>query len=519
MADVKVWYVNSNGQTYGPYAGDEVISMLKDNTIQFSDYIFKEGFQGWEYIYNVAEFDRRILFPGGDQPLVEAPKESAPAEQAPTTETETPIKEGEDLWYVHDGENQLGPYTSSYIKESLNNKTLFWTYYVWRDGFENWVQIKNCKEFDRRTKPRGESPIGLGITTDYEQIRQEAVNEIPKADYGDVSHPSNFQYGVSELEQQELKGKYPIKAIVTLILIAATLFGVVKSYPWFIIRARETKAMKMYEKGVELVEQKKYEEGFDILSDLSDMYPNTKAARKEENYVRSKEPMIKSHIADEGRKVRKLIEEYVKTYGVLPANAIDISYSPSFWMKYFGEIYYKKDQFGKVWLMVKGTRIPVDSYVFTIEGTNNELENDLTAVEFESKSQNFIKLVYTGTRTNVKPLEVPQLLKRDTIVIEIDSKGQPKKKEIKKEVKKEIKKEVKEPEQPQVVEEEEDNQSDEALIIDDSGGSKKKINKFLKSPREEEEEAASASANAGTDNANVNSDDEYKDEINKIRER
>ena len=415
MAENKIWYVNTNGQTYGPYTRDEVIPMLRDGSVKYSDYIFREGFNGWEYIYNVQDFDRRLLNPGGDQPLVEAPKETIPAEQVVAAETAG--KEGEDLWFVHDGENQLGPYTSIYIREALSNKTLFWTYYVWREGFDNWVQIKNCREFDRRTKPRGESPVGLDITTDIGQIKQQATTSIPKAEgamYSDVSQPANFQYGVSELEQEELKGKYPVKAIVILILIAAALFAVVRSYPYFVIKAKEDKALKMYDQGVALVEQKKYAEGFDILSDLSDMYPNTKAARKEQNYIRSKEPVIKSQIADEARKIKKSIEDYVKRYGILPANAVDISYVQSFWVKYYGEVYYKKDPSGKVAVMIKGNRIPVEGYVFSMEG-NNESESDLTQIEFDAKAQGFIKMVYAGVRTNIKPVEVPQLLKKEAV--------------------------------------------------------------------------------------------------------
>ncbi|MCX6111795.1 MAG: DUF4339 domain-containing protein, partial [Proteobacteria bacterium] len=411
MAENKIWYLNTNNQTYGPYTRDEVISMLKDNSVKFSDYIFKEGFNGWEYIYNVKDFDRRLLFPGGDQPLVEVPKAATPVEQVETAKVQ--IKEGEDLWYVHDGENQLGPYTSSYIKEALNDKTLFWTYYIWREGFDNWVQIKNCREFDRRTKSRGESPVGLDITTDFNEIKEQAVNTIPKAEYGDVSQPANFQYGVSELEQEELKGRYPVKAIVSLIAITLVLFGVVRLYPWFIIRAKENKAMKMYDQGVAFIEQEKYSQGFNLLSDLSDMYPSTKAARKEQNYIRSKEPVIKAQLADEGRKVKKSIEEYVKKYGLLPANAIDISYIQPFWMKYFGEIYYKKDQSGKISVIVRGNKSPVDGYVFTLETSNNEMESDLTQAEFDSRVQGFIKLIHTGTRTNIKPVEMPQLLKKE----------------------------------------------------------------------------------------------------------
>jgi len=494
--------------------------MLKDGSVKFSDYVFKEGFNGWEFIYNVQDFDRRLLFPGGDQPLVEVPKASVPTEQMEVAEATS--TEGQDLWYVHDGENQLGPYTSNYIKESLENKTLFWTYYVWREGLENWVQIKSCKEFDRRTKPRGESPIGLDITTDLNEIKSQAVNVIPQANYGDVSQPSNFQYGVSQLEQEELKGKYPIKAIMILVAITVVLFSVVRLYPWFILRAKENKAMRMYDQGVAFIEQEKYVQGFDLLSDLSDMYPSTKAARKEQNYVRSKEPVIKAQLSDEGRKIRGSVESYVKKYGILPANAVDISFIQSFWLKYFADAYYKKDQSGRISIMVRGTRSPVDGYVFTIEASNNETETELNQAEFDSKAQGFIKLLYTGARTNIRPINMPQLLKKETIQPQtqeqIKEKEQPafkKRERVKKEVK------DKEPVEKDL-KDEEATQNDEAAVVDDKEKDletaadvvpKRRINKTFKSLKDEENSPAEDAADTAP------SSDEFKDEINKIREK
>ncbi len=526
MTEAKVWYLNSNNQTYGPYGRDEVITMLKDGSVKFSDYIFKEGFNGWEYIYNVQDFDRRLLFPGGDQPLIEVPKASVPTEQMEAAEAKG--KEGQDLWYVHDGESQLGPYTSNYIKESLNNKTLFWTYYVWREGLDNWVQIKSCREFDRRTKPRGESPTGLDITTDFDEIKNQAVNTIPQADYGDVSQPSNFQYGVSELEQEELKGKYPIKAIMVLIAITVVLFSVVRLYPWFILRAKENKAMKMYDDGVAFIEQEKYTQGFDLLSDLSDMYPSTKAARKEQNYIRSKEPVIKAQLSDEGRKIRSSVESYVKKYGILPANAVDISFIQSFWMKYFADAYYKKDQNGRISIMIKGNRNPVDGYVFAIEASNNETESDLTQTEFDARAQGFIKLSYTGTRTNIKPIDVPQLLKKEMTPQQTQEQLKEKEQPVIKK-KERTKKEPKEKDNGEKdLKDEESNQNDEAVVADDKEADmatdvppimpKKRMNKVLKTIKEEDngsvdDTAAAAAAETAPSN------DEYKDEINKIRER
>ena len=410
MAEKKTWYINSKSQTYGPYDNEEVFGLIREGIIEYSDYIFKEGFKGWEYLYNVPDFDRRLLNPGGGQPIVEIPKEAVSVDSVDVKQAES--KDGEELWYVHDGESQIGPYTSNYIKEALDKKTVFWTYYVWRDGFDNWVQIKDCKEFDRRTKPRGDSPVGLDITTDYKEIKEKAVKLIPQAEgelYKATSNPANFQYGVSNLEQEELKGKYPVKAITILFLVAAALFGIIRAYPWLMLSIRENRAMNMYEKAVGLVEQKKYEEGFNLLTNLVETYPTTRAVRREKNYIRSKEPSIKSYLADEGRNIKKQIDEYIRIYGVLPVNSIDINYMPSFWMKDFGEIYYTKDMFGRTSVMVRGVRFPVDAYVFSSDSNKRETENDLTQQEFLGKSRNYTKLVYTGTRSNVRPVVVPRI--------------------------------------------------------------------------------------------------------------
>ena len=280
MTENRVWYVNTNRKTFGPYTKDEVIQMLKNSTLKFNDYVFKEGYNDWDFLYNVADFDRRLIMADGGQPLVEAPKEEVPVEASAAT------PEGEDLWFVHDGEHQMGPYNANYIKEALNNKTIFWTYYVWRDGFENWVQIKECKEFDRRKVPRGQAPVNAGITTDFTEIKKQAVPTIDQNRdmYGNIDQPASSQYGLTEDDQEELKGKYPVKAIVLLIVISTVLFGAVRMYPRIIhntkVKMRENKATAMYDDAQNLIKQNKFDQAYEMLFDLNDMYPDTKASRK-----------------------------------------------------------------------------------------------------------------------------------------------------------------------------------------------------------------------------------------------
>jgi hypothetical protein len=196
---------------------------------------------------------------------------------------------------------------------------------------------------------------------------------------------------------------------MVLVLVAAALFGIVRAYPWLMMSIRENRAMNMYGKAVTLVEQKKFEEGFLLLNDLVESYPTTKAARRQQNYIRSKEPSIKAYLADEARNIKKQLDEYLRIYGVLPANAIDINYIPSFWVKDFGEIYYRKDLMGKANVIMRGTRFPVDSYIFSLDVNNRESESDLTQQEFLVRSRGYVKLAYTGTRSNVRPVIVPRM--------------------------------------------------------------------------------------------------------------
>ena len=215
----------------------------------------------------------------------------------------------------------------------------------------------------------------------------------------------------------------------------------------------------------------------------------------------------------------------MKKYGILPANAVDISFIQSFWMKYFGDAYYKKDQSGRISMMVRGIRIPVDGYVFTIETSNNETESDLTQAEFDLRAQGYIKLSYTGVRTSIRPIEMPQLLKKE-VTIPQQTQEQIKEKEqsvIKK--KERIKKEVKEKDTGEKdLKDEESNQNDEAVVSDDKDVEpssdtvvlppKKRIGRAFKAPKEEDNGAVDDTAADAAPGG-----DEFKDEINKIRER
>ena len=133
-----------------------------------------------------------------------------------------------------------------------------------------------------------------------------------------------------------------------------------------------------------------------------------------QNELRGKEPAIKSQIADESRRIKGLMDAYTKKYGIMPSNAMDVNYIPPFYLKYFAETYYKRDTNGKLALMTKGIKLPVQQYVFFVDGNGKETErDDLKAEEFALEVQSYIKLSYTGKRSVVKPIDIPQIIKKD----------------------------------------------------------------------------------------------------------
>lgn len=467
----RVWYVYCSNQTYGPFTQQEVLSMLQEGRLSYTDYVFKEGFGNWTLIGNVSDFDRRVLNPGGAQPSVQAPAQSIPV----TTSADTAAKsteEVEQLWYLHDGKSQLGPFTKEYIKEGLDKKTVFWTFYVWREGMDNWSQIKDIHDFDRRRTPRDQVQVAnFEITKNVTELEKKSGHEIPGQGTSPQAQQAQLQQGYAAQQQSsyqqmsidEERDKLPVKAVIFLILFTSFLLGGVYSYPVIQDYITQYKANQFFQKGEKLIQQEKYEEGFDIMFEVLDKSPQTKAAQKAMNLLRAKEPVIKASLADESRRIKKLMDEFRVNYNVMPANARDINYAFPFMLDYFGKIFFKKDKNGAVSIIAKGVKIPVDGYVFTVSGDGKETENEIDKPQdFLVISQDYFELQKKGLKTEIKS-KTPPDVKTEEKKPEAPVKAEPVKAEKPKKAhraRKEVK--IKEPEvQEEEAEETQEEQNNE----------------------------------------------------------
>lgn len=409
MSKEKVWYVYYKNETYGPYETSKIISLLKEGALRYSDYIFKDGFKDWEYIYNIPDFDRRLLNPGGSQPVIEAPKDKVPD---PSKIESLDKKTGEELWFIHDGTSQTGPFTTSHVKEGLEKKKLFWTYYIWREGFKDWVQIKECKEFDRRRNVRNEVPKNLKITKNISELKEKSAVKIPDSKVKNnlseeeklILQQNSYKYDLEDLDQEELKDKYPYKSIAYVVIFALIIFGAISSYPLVLKYYKEKKASEKYEMAVKEINQGNEEIGYKELFNVIDMYPYSKTKIKAESFLMTREPVIKSCIADEAREINSLISGFVKRYGVLPMNAIDINYKAPFCLKNFGDFYYKQNINSTIEAFAIGKKVPVAGYMFSIKNNSLEEERNIDLDNLDYISSSYIKLRYKGKRTKVKPV-------------------------------------------------------------------------------------------------------------------
>jgi len=477
MKLLRIWFVYADSQTYGPYTAEEIMSMLIDNTLKYSDYAFREGFANWEFIRNIPDFDRRLINPGGNQPKVTVPR----IEEAPIVQAKDLSEEIQDSWFVHDGKKQEGPFTTEYIKDGINNKTIFWTYYVWKKGMENWTEVRQCKEFDRRKTPR-EEKVPTTLDTDINLLEKTASKH--EDDLFNISNEKESKLSLEEdqtykyqneiegkievFDKDDIKGSFPLRSILTILILVLLLFATISLYPKFMDFLKERQARKLFVKAVEFIELKNYEEGFETLFNIIDLYPETDTKRKVQNYLRSKEPLIKASLQDEAKRVKTLIFLFYNKYNILPANAIDISYVPDFWLKYFAEIYYRSDTNNKILINVYGNKRPVEGYLYSINADDTILESEIKINDFQSKIQGFIKLEYTGLKTPVTP-KLIEPVKQIKPILPV------KKPEIKQEVYSEKAVGVKEEEFEEIIEEEEEEEQEEKEIIEETTEETEKV--------------------------------------------
>jgi hypothetical protein len=85
-----VWYVHINGETFGPVTTPALLALLKQNRLQFADFIWSPGFTRWTRVADVHEFT--VLLPQyPTAPFPTHDEHKTPIEIPPTKKSATAI--------------------------------------------------------------------------------------------------------------------------------------------------------------------------------------------------------------------------------------------------------------------------------------------------------------------------------------------------------------------------------------------------------------------------------------------
>src|SRR5690242_3988688 len=66
--------------------------------------------------------------------------------QAPTASAAAPAPAQDAIWHVVVAGEQAGPYSPSQLGEMLTSSSIDWDAYVWTEGFENWVPMREVSD-------------------------------------------------------------------------------------------------------------------------------------------------------------------------------------------------------------------------------------------------------------------------------------------------------------------------------------------------------------------------------------
>lgn len=145
MADA-IWYVGQGGERKGPFTSEEVAALVIRGEVAPADLAWREGMAEWS--------------PVGQIPELQPPApEAAPAlEIAP----EPPEPKEEAAWYIGRGAQQLGPFTTSRLREMAARGEVTRNDMVWKEGMANWQPASAIPELAGSLKagPPPMAPVG-----------------------------------------------------------------------------------------------------------------------------------------------------------------------------------------------------------------------------------------------------------------------------------------------------------------------------------------------------------------------
>lgn len=131
------YFVTHKGSQLGPYSLEQISSFLKNQKLDWSDYLFDELAQDWIRILEHKEFTQ-LFNSSFDHPVV-TPK------RIPSHDLIDELKKRQ--WYVLKEGMNYGPFSKAELIQMLQGKTLLEHDYVWKQGLDSWRVFAEVEDF------------------------------------------------------------------------------------------------------------------------------------------------------------------------------------------------------------------------------------------------------------------------------------------------------------------------------------------------------------------------------------
>jgi hypothetical protein len=181
------WYILDAGRATGPFQCEEIQERLKSGQLRTTDLLFLEGDKIWRPLSQFSEFV----------------SESAQTQNESVLENNTFVSPSQNQWVLlkikgDEAEPQYeqeGPYSTAQITQWIHSGTLKFSDYIWRSGFSNWRQIRNCTEFGNLEKS--------ALQNAFREVQKEEESKAIKTPQSEVESKDDLLGSVVQQEREE----------------------------------------------------------------------------------------------------------------------------------------------------------------------------------------------------------------------------------------------------------------------------------------------------------------------------
>ncbi len=208
---MKLFYRLKNQRAQGPFSIEEMMHWVRTEDLNALDPIFREGDEKWRPLGEFAEF-RAVL-------------------------KEIKTKKEQDSWVLlvkkdaakRGGYVQRGPFSTSQLREMLQQGDIFYTDHIWKKGFSEWKKISAVEEFNPPTPvwdlpppPQVFPPVP--VEPSNEELLKKVIKKKPiplvepkpqEAEGQDLANPTQVIQAPSTPQQIHITVHQPAATVVT----------------------------------------------------------------------------------------------------------------------------------------------------------------------------------------------------------------------------------------------------------------------------------------------------------------